>query len=108
MSLHSLRLQYIAEPVGQKLSLNTAEPRVREATVRQASDIVTPIYHAWKEALKTGGVNWQRFQAAGSKNHAAWLGWINSTLSWHSALEHFVEELNLSSNGQLELTLSHS
>ena len=105
MSLHNFQLQYIPEPAGQKLSLNTAEPRVREATVRQASDIVTPIYHSWEEALKTGGVNWQRFQAAGSKNHAAWQGWINTTVSWNAAPECVVEELDLSSNGQLKVTL---
>jgi hypothetical protein len=37
-----------AEPVAIKESLNAAEPMVRRASLRQASDIVAPIYHHWR------------------------------------------------------------
>ena len=81
MSLHNLQLQHIPEPAGQKLSLNTAEPRVREATVRQASDIVTPIYHSWKEALKTGGVNWLSPASSMGPPSAEFRQWHGTRLS---------------------------
>lgn len=56
------------EPVEVKESLKAAEPMVRRASLRQASDIVTPIYDCWKDQLQVGGVTWSSFQAAASSN----------------------------------------
>jgi hypothetical protein len=45
------------EPVEIKESLKAAKPMVRRASLKQASDIVTPIYRCWKDQLQVGRVS---------------------------------------------------
>jgi hypothetical protein len=85
---------YVEEPLATKRALNAADPKVREAALRQASDIATPVYHAWKAQLVTGGLSWQAFQSAASANRNAWRNWLNSDLSWRDALGGLVVQLN--------------
>jgi hypothetical protein len=95
---------YVEEPSKIKHALNTADPRVREATLRQASDIATPVYHAWKTQLAGAGLSWQTFLATASENRNAWRNWLNSDLSWHGALAELVTQLNQKAAG-VTLTL---
>lgn len=90
-----LTLSVVAEPVVTRRALASAMPGVRRASVRQATDIVTPIYHEWKAVLKQAGVSWQSFQAAASDNWPAWSGWVDGTIQWRQALDEFVGKLNL-------------
>lgn len=87
-------LPRISEPVDTKDSLNQADHAVREATLRQASDIATPVYHEWRDQLNASGVTWQSFQSAASATHRAWRGWLAGELAWPAAVEALVEELN--------------
>jgi hypothetical protein len=82
------------EPFETKRSLNEASPDVREATLRQASDIATSVYRAWKADLNPVGVTWQVFQSAASANHAAWRRWLSGELTWRGSLDALVERLN--------------
>ena len=99
-----LTLPTVAEPLATRRSLASATPEVRRATLRQASDIVTPLYHDWKAELTTAGVTWQSFQAAASNNWRAWTDWLDGTLQWREALEAFVSKLNASSGTVLTLS----
>jgi|SRR5579859_5805701 len=90
---------YVEEPSETKRALNAADPKVREATLRQASDIATGVYHAWKEQLMSAGLSWQAFQSAASANRDAWRNWLNSNISWRDALEGLVTQLNQKSAG---------
>jgi len=90
-----LVLPVVAEPVGTRTSLASARPDVRRASIRQASDIVTPIYHEWKTALKSAGVSWRSFQAAASENWRAWNEWVDGTLPWRQALDSFVSQIKV-------------
>lgn len=84
-----------------------ADRAVREGTLKQASDIVTPIYGAWKEVLKAQGVRWQDFQSAASRNEGAWRRWLNGYASWNDALVGLVEQVKLNTPGaQLAVALS--
>jgi len=55
----STSLPYVDEPMNVKRSLNEASSGIREATLRQASDIATPVYHTWKDQLMGSGLTWQ-------------------------------------------------
>ena len=64
------------EPVEIQESLKAAEPMVRRASLKQASDIVTPIYRCWKDQLQVGGLSWQflpcgRFKQCGGVGELA-------------------------------------
>lgn len=98
-----LTLPVVAEPVATRRSLAAASPEVRRASLRQASDIVTPIYHEWKTGLNSAGVNWQSFQAAASDNWRAWSEWVDGTMQWRQALEGFISKLNVSPGTVLSL-----
>jgi len=87
-------LPYVGEPTEVKRSLNEASPDVKEATLRQASDIATPVYRIWKDDLNGAGLTWQAFQSAASSNRDAWRSWLNGELTWRLALERLVEQLN--------------
>lgn len=87
---------YVEEPSEVKRALNAADPKVREATLRQASDLATAVYHAWKEQLASAGLSWQTFQSAASANRNAWRNWLNSDISWRDALGGLVTQLNQS------------
>jgi hypothetical protein len=89
-----ISLTSIDEPLSVRRSLNDASHDVREATLRQASDIAAPVYQEWKGQLKPVGLTWQAFQSAASMNHEAWRGWLRGELSWRAALEQFVHQLN--------------
>ena len=90
----STSLPFVDEPAAVKRSLNDATPDVREATLRQASDIAAPVYQEWKGQLRGAGLTWQAFQSAASMNRDAWRGWLRGDLTWHRALEQLVERLN--------------
>ena len=90
-----LTLPTVAEPIATRRSLATAAPDVRRATLRQASDIATPIYHEWKAGLTTAGISWQSFQASASDNWRAWGDWVDGTLRWRQALEEFISKLGV-------------
>ncbi len=96
-------LPVVAEPVATRRSLASAVPEVRRASVRQASDIVTPIYHQWKAELKPAGVTWQSFQAAASENWRTWSEWVDGTIRWRQALEGFILKLNVPAGTVLSL-----
>ena len=83
------------EPVEVKESLKAAEPMVRRASLRQASDVVTPIYHCWKDQFQVGGVPWSSFQAAASSNATGWENWLEDAISWPTAVDQFLEFINL-------------
>lgn len=91
----TISLPAFPEPVATKHSLR-ANPLtgLRRAVAYQASDIVTPIYHAWKDRLKSANVTWQVFQSAASENGIAWEDWIDGRLPWAEALRRFVGLLN--------------
>jgi hypothetical protein len=86
------------EPTETKRSLNEASHDVREATLRQASDIATPVYREWKAELNAVGVTWRAFQSAASANHVAWRRWLSGELTWSSSLAALVERLNEKAN----------
>ena len=89
-----LSLPAVAEPTDTKQSLLSATADVQEATLRHAGDIVTPIYQAWKETLKQGGMTWNLFQSAATANYGSWREWLHGQLPWNTALIYFVEKLN--------------
>jgi hypothetical protein len=87
-------LAYVDEPTHTKQSLNDAAPDVKEAALRQASDIAAPVYRIWKDQLHGAGLTWQAFQSAASANRDNWRSWLNGELAWRVALERLVERLN--------------
>ncbi|HVA05831.1 MAG TPA: hypothetical protein VNG12_03720 [Acidimicrobiales bacterium] len=87
------------EPMAVKQVYFDSESKVRRASLRQASDIVTPLYHDWKDQLKKGDVSWQRFQAAASNNASAWERWLDGSSSWRTAVEEFLHRINTDSDG---------
>jgi len=99
-------LPYADEPTEVKQGLNEASRDVKEASLRQASDIVTPVYHLWKDQLKGAGVSWQAFQSAASANRDAWRSWLSGDLDWRGALERFVEQLNQGAAAAVSLALA--
>jgi hypothetical protein len=83
------------EPVEIQESLKAAEPMVRRASLKQESDIVTPIYRCWKDQLQVGGLSWQSFHAAASSNAAGWENWLEDAISWPTAVDQFLDLINL-------------
>lgn len=100
-----ISLPKVDEPLAIKWSLNESSRDVREATLRQASDIVTPLYQVWKGDLQRAGLTWQAFQSAASMNHGAWRGWLNGDIPWHGALDLLVQQLNGKIPGKASLQL---
>jgi hypothetical protein len=98
-----LVLPVVAEPVATRRSLASAAPDVRRATIRQASDIVTPIYHEWKAVLKSADVSWRSFQAAASDNWRPWTEWVDGTIQWRQALDSFISEIKVPAGTVLSL-----
>jgi hypothetical protein len=94
----TLALPFFEEPTALKELYNAQPSDVREASLRQAADIVTPIYHLWKESLRAGGITWQRFMREAARNAAAWRSWLNSELPWGNALERFAAQLGFKLN----------
>jgi hypothetical protein len=92
-------LPYVDEPVELKRSLNDANPDVREATLRQASDIATPVHRQWKDQLSGAGLTWQAFQSSASMNRDGWRSSLSGQVSWRGALEKLVEQLNQKATG---------
>lgn len=100
----TLTLPLPSEPVTVKESLIDAEPRVRRASLRQASDIVTPIFHDWKDQLKVGEISWQHFQAAASNNAALWESWLDGSSHWRAAVVGLLDQINLE-HGEFQFRL---
>ncbi len=98
-----LVLPVVAEPVGTRTSLASAAPDVRRATIRQASDIVTPIYHEWKPVLMRADVSWRTFQAAASENCRSWSDWVDGTIQWRQALDAFLLQIKFPAGTVLSL-----
>ena len=82
------------EPEDLRASYREVDPAVRSVSIRQASDIVTPIYHGWREQLRPSGMSWQRFVAAGSRNADLWSRWLDGAATWDQAVEGLVEQMN--------------
>jgi hypothetical protein len=76
-----------------KGALATTSPTVRRAAARQASDIVTPIYHLWKPELRAASITWPRFQEAASRNGRAWERWAEGEMNWSEAIYTLVDVL---------------
>jgi hypothetical protein len=99
----TLVLSVVDEPLGTRRSLASAAPDVRRASIRQASDIVTPIYQEWKTVLKSADVSWPSFQAAASENWRAWSEWVDGTIQWRQALDSFLSQIKVPAGTVLSL-----
>ena len=86
-------LEHVEEPVETKAALAVAPNDVRHAALRQATDVVTPIYRKWKNNLREAGISWQGFQAAASQCYAHWNGWVEGEVSWDGALQALVSAM---------------
>ena len=64
-------------------------------TIKQGTWLTSPLWseYGWKEQLKEGGINWQKFMELYRNVYHHFISWVEGTITWEDAVQNLIQEI---------------